>query len=74
MLSYKIQIVIINIRTHFLLLHLYWRNFLEISLTEMLSERKKKWTKKEHDKREAADTLFHDITNYTQRLYQKSKP
>ena len=43
------------------------------SLTEILLERKKKWTNKENDKQEEADSLLHDTTSHTQCLYKISK-
>ena len=34
---------------------------------------REKWTNKENDKQEEADSLLHNTTSYTQHLYQSSK-
>ena len=45
----------------------------EKSVTEIFIGEKEKWTNKENDKQEEADSLLHNTTSYTQRLYQISK-
>ena len=45
----------------------------EKSVTEIFIGEKEKWTNKENDKQEEADSLLHNTTSYTQHLYQISK-
>ena len=45
----------------------------EKSVTEIFIGEKEKWTNKENDKQEEADSLLYNTTSYTQHLYQISK-
>ena len=45
----------------------------EKSVTEIFTGEKEKWTNKENDKQEEADSLLHNTRSYTQHLYQISK-
>ena len=45
----------------------------EKSVTEIFIGEKEKWINKGNDKQEAADSLLHNTTSYTQHLYQISK-
>ena len=42
----------------------------EKSVTEIFIGEKEKWTNKENDKQEEADSLLHNTTSYTQHLYK----
>ena len=43
------------------------------NVTEIFIGEEEKWTNKGNDKQEEADSLLHNITSYTQYLYQISK-
>ena len=45
----------------------------EKSVTEIFIGEKEKWTNKENDEKEEADSLLRNTTSYTQHLYQISK-
>ena len=42
----------------------------EISVTEIFIGEREKWTNKENDKQEEADSLLRNTTSHTQHLYQ----